>query len=1759
MSHRIPLVLCGDIFYILEINVMGGGLEYRYQIIERLGSGGMGEVFAVRDMLLGGRAIALKRGYSSQQNANLEGEFKQLVKLAHPVLPAVHACGVDEKTGGFYFTMEWCRGGTLEEWLRTGPGERARMNVLAEIFRCVGHLHDHGAVHGDLSPANILVRETPLGIEVKVLDLGLSTSDGSSGVSGALPYLAPECLEGAPKSSQSDVFSLGILTYLLVFERHPWPDYPRGDFGRVLFPNGSGGLRRAFRNGIERALNVSPKERPRDAHASLEHYSTMKASNNAQSFLAEVEIRVAGIPFRMATETFLADLMDGVKGREGSAQGVHLVGGPGMGRSRALTECDIAVAFSGTKSLRVENATNGADFSSLHVAFQELFENQVTGDERIPREMPEVFQDAIRRRLSLYAPGGTSGKNPDEFTDSSSVRTEYLDALVRAFLWTAERSPLVLLVDDWERVDEETRAFLTRLCGAITRGAAPGITVVTAGETAFFTGTFHEAVVLPTWAEDELARVQKHLFPQRVLSRELVRELLARGGGNPKQLVLNVKRLIEADCLSIDRDEVRIKPSKSGSLPPPQSIIGQWSEKIAELAGDSRSLFQSVVWAGSYMQPREISQISGIEFGRVRDTIAALTRKGLLGSLWWEGEKAVGCISTEVQTIGESLFGLPPRDWTEKASDVLAKSGVPGAQSKGIFLRVLYAGSSSKIWEEIHRFIQREVDGGTWNEVLPLLDHVLKPRREIPSKIRESFYLLRGIANRGGGNLDDAQRDFESVLSSGEDSGLTSLARGHLGSLLVIRGRYTEARGPLQDATTDMALSPLRRAELWAWHAHASLSLGDWEGVDKGAVSALKLIQAPSKKGHAIRARVLRTQGLRSLYLGERESAKTLFIQARQAAEGNLLELASVDSCIALSHFREGHLDGALTVYKRALSALEQAGSRVKQGALLMNLGVVYQGQGSYKDAFEQYLRALDVAEFLEDKAGVFRITNNLGNVCVRMGQLARAEEYIQRSRETGLGSEQPYLEAFNITLLGEIARERRQFAEAEGYFGEALSMFESLKSSNESTEVRLEMGELAFLQGEYAEAKGLAESVYEASGSAGLSSCQIHALVLLAEVERRIDTGDLEKADAYVAEALQIASTSETDEKMWLLRLSAARVARDQGNLEQARDHAREGIELLRNSLRKLPGSAHPAYLSAHERGAALEEFRWVEALGNMTLAPQKSLEGGSLAGRKLLEINKRLNGERNLERLLEFIMDSAVFMTGAERGFLLLREGQGEGALEVRVARNIDQENVTKGTMKISNSIAEKVLAKGEPVITVDAMEDDRYREMLSVHQQRLRSVLCLPLRRSGKAIGVLYIDNRFQLNAFGTEDMVFMEAFADQAAIAIGNASLFEENQRARTELEQSQARVEELNRQLEERLQRTNLALQESRTRVERQQTQLENRHDYKNIVGSSDVLRDVLYRIDRVKDVDVPILIMGESGTGKELVARAIHYNGVRKSTEIVPVNCGAIPANLFESELFGHVRGAFTGASQDKIGLFEVAHRGTLFLDEIGEMPLELQVKLLRVLQSGEFHRLGEQKIRRVDVRIVAATNRNLADEVKEKRFREDLYYRLNVVSIELPPLRERMGDLPLLVQHLIENNLSKKISKIDRISADALSFLAGYHWPGNIRELDTTLKNASLFASGECLEIADFSHLPHLFDGGGATRASEFTSGDGGVPLGVPLAELEREAIIGTLESLGGNKKKTAEVLGIDRRTLYNKLDAFGVKVEKRATVKGR
>jgi DNA-binding NtrC family response regulator len=336
-----------------------------------------------------------------------------------------------------------------------------------------------------------------------------------------------------------------------------------------------------------------------------------------------------------------------------------------------------------------------------------------------------------------------------------------------------------------------------------------------------------------------------------------------------------------------------------------------------------------------------------------------------------------------------------------------------------------------------------------------------------------------------------------------------------------------------------------------------------------------------------------------------------------------------------------------------------------------------------------------------------------------------------------------------------------------------------------------------------------------------------------------------------------------------------------------------------------------------------------------------------------------------------------------------------------------------------------------------------------------------------------------------------------------------------------------------------------ALEEQTLR--RENLELRNELAFGNLIGRSQKMRDLRATIEKVARTDATVLLMGDSGTGKELCARAVHYHGPRAPKPFVAVNCGALVANLLESELFGHVRGAFTGADSAKHGLFVAANGGTLFLDEIGELPVELQPKLLRSLQEGEIKPVGGTSTTKVDVRVIAATNRDLATDVSNGKFREDLYYRLNVIALEVPPLRERREDIPILVEHFIARAAERSRRPRLQVSERAMEWLMQQRWQGNVRELENAVERAVVLASGRVLDVEDFAPR-------GTVTQLQPQSSKPTTPEEYPFArmsleELERAHIQRVLELCSGQKARAASILGINRTTLWKKLRQYGVE----------
>jgi Nif-specific regulatory protein len=495
-----------------------------------------------------------------------------------------------------------------------------------------------------------------------------------------------------------------------------------------------------------------------------------------------------------------------------------------------------------------------------------------------------------------------------------------------------------------------------------------------------------------------------------------------------------------------------------------------------------------------------------------------------------------------------------------------------------------------------------------------------------------------------------------------------------------------------------------------------------------------------------------------------------------------------------------------------------------------------------------------------------------------------------------------------------------------------------------------------------------------------------------------------------------------------------------------------------------------------------------------------------------RLLELGKRVLAESDLDRVLTSAIDGVIELCGAERGMIVLFGEGGEAVVET--ARNLDREDIDRPEFQVSRSLLDRVRRTGEPFWHPNVLADPEMGHKASVLRLLILSVVCQPIRDGDRVLGVVYLDNRSAEGVFTEETARLVASFSELVSLAARNAL-------DRRRLEQ----------------------------RIDALAGELRGRYDFEGIVGRDPRLVEVLQLVAQVAASDAPVLIQGESGTGKELIARALHFNSRRRARPFVPVNCGALPENLLESELFGHLRGAYTGAVRDNPGWFERAEGGTLLLDEVGELTPPLQVKLLRVLENGEYSRVGSTRIQHADVRVVAATNRDLEGLVREGKVRQDFLYRLNVVEVRLPALRERRSDVPLLIRSFLDRFGGEKT-----LSPEAEELLLAHPWPGNIRELQNVIQRAVLLAEGPRIEPR---HLPEGLREGRVAPGPPGAQGDDALDLGVGFREakqraverFERDYLAGCLRQERGNISRAARIAGIDYKNFYTKMRELGIE----------
>jgi len=977
--------------------------------------------------------------------------------------------------------------------------------------------------------------------------------------------------------------------------------------------------------------------------------------------------------------------------------------------------------------------------------------------------------------------------------------------------------------------------------------------------------------------------------------------------------------------------------------------------------------------------------------------------------------------------------------------------------------------------------------------------------------------------------------------------------------IVLARGE-TQAAAKLLDAVAgDATGTPFERT--WqAVRGRVHLRAGEY-------AQALALAAEVVAKGEdALASDALSVRGLALAFTSEDKKALEAIEQAVALATriGDKRAEAVALGSLAIVHQRAGRAAEAKRAYEESLAAAEAARDAWTYAATRLNLAGLAQAEGDFAAALAHLEAAVDMGRRLGG-GGVQQALLNLANLDLYLGRFARASSSIE-SLAADRGQLGANARAQLLGLEAELAMRGGDFGRGARLFEQCAAAWDAQGRPMDAAEARLE-AIVGRTRDPHADLPQLSRELEAIRAQAGEGGFREHeALAQIARGTIAVLAGDEATARTALDEALLQATKSAQREWAWRALDARARLSASQGSVATARRDTEQALAMLEETASKLPRDLREVFWDDPRRRALRQahtatiphppSMAMSSAVYTPRSAPRtrESASGNSTIGAALpaedrlaliFEITRDLATEHDMDRLLARVTDHAVALLGAEHGFVVLANEDGE--LEARAARS-RKGNDTHAAF--SHSVAESVVRTGEPVIATHAKDDLRLAKAKSVHALSIQSIACVPIRGAppaGRTIGALYVETRLRPGARFEAELPTLAAFADQAAIAIENARLLEENKARAEELAAANIELEAARDKLAGLLDRKTEQLATVRRDLKQARAELRSHFGYGGLVGTSAPMRRLYALLDRLKDTDVPVLVTGESGTGKEVVAKAVHAQSPRAKMPFLGVNCGAIPANLLESELFGHVKGAFTGAERDKKGLFREADGGTLLLDEIGEMPLKMQTSLLRALQEGTVRPLGAAREEPVSVRVIAATNRDLSAMVREQTFREDLYYRLHVIELKIPPLRDRSDDIPALIDHFLTLFAARHRRDRKSIARDAVRRLVGYEWPGNVRQLEHVLLNAWLMSDESEIGETDLM-LPETRGPSISETVVRSRSSHARPKTQAEFKTTERDRILGALTSCNWNRVQAAKMIGLPRRTFYRRLKEYGI-----------
>jgi Nif-specific regulatory protein len=1680
----------------------------RFRALRKLGSGSSGEVYLARTVSEG-RPVAIKifrAEPSSPESARaFRQEFALLSHLDHPCIVRIFDYGLTAQ-GQPYFVMEYVEGPPFDTSLFKTIGLTGFYSIVVDICLGLEHLHGYGLIHQDIKPDNILLYSSASSghLRAKLSDFGLAAVVGfgeARHLSGTLEYFSPEAIRGANLDRRADLYSLGVTLYEVLTGQNPFrsPD-PR----EVL----------------RRHLEVRPDSlRTHDEHipASLEKVIFQLLENDpldrfstAASVIAALRERV-GYTLSKQQQQISSMLPPSEfvgRGRElarlrtwhrqtqtGQPLLVFLEGGHGIGKTRLLKEFSVHCQLEGTA---------------------------VLGETWLNRFIPLRDQEDY----------GTSGEAHD-----------YRNwELICRQISQISCAP-VIIIEDIEAVDPTVLDFLQYLLQRLSRQSV--FICCSYDATQLSDVQLSQLKALKRGREKRSVRslalrpLSRAALTQMLRSRfHLLRDLgqLAdavhrASGGNPLYADVIISALIDRGVLVfhaggwvLHREQLETV-SLSEFL---EDIDKRTAGRISPAAGE---VLKAAAVFGESFQPENIAPILPASGKALFRALAEALRAGWLVRRRDPGEpEALYYFSRP--GLRKYLYDSIPSHIRKRLHRRLARHLESQPKSRWNYLALADHFRQSEIWGKTVRYslpaAQEAMASSRPETALRLFAQAL----EAGEKLRHTKALVPILEGQGDacsltGRFTEALRAYDRALR------LLGAKRSHRRLEIMLKkavlfrrqSRYDEALKVLNDGLRLAGSRGFRlpRARLLAEKGWAQRMKADYEAAVDTLGRALKLLRW--QQDRADTAKVFNSLGVTTWTLGRYEEAQAYYERSLKIYQelGDQDRIAALLDNLGLVHLAQGHLKRAVAQFQESLHlrkatadvfreakachnlAMAYAEAGQWQEAILFyqqsqaikerigdldglaltlnNLGIIYMHQGVWEESRRCQEKALKIRQKLKDRYGLAGSYDNLGDLARMKGQWKAADRYYQRARQIRNNIRDRLGLCYSELNLGRLHLDQDHVRRAQEYLTASWKCFQEQEDPLGCLSADMALSELWLVQGAVEKARQHGERALSRATHMGNRLAQAQARRTLGMVEVLCDHGQ-------AAEGLLLRSAE--DARALQARYELARTYFFLGLVRQRERQIRQAIQYYREALAIFQKLGVKRYMSKIEK-----QLQKLEA----ALDRQESSELFTL-----YTMSQILNSLREVDVLLEKVLDLAIELLHAERGAVIFYNPE-QDEFEIKIARSMEKQTLSDA-LEISRSTIKSVARNGKPMVIDNALQDRKFKQWQSVTMYNIMSILCVPLSIKGKIIGTIYLDNRTMPGIFSSRDVSFLESFSNLTALAIENARMYEE-------------------------LHGQNVYLK----------GELKTRYHHENIVGNSKSMQSIFNIIDRVSPSKANVLILGESGTGKELVARLIHYSSPRKERPFLKVNCAALTESLLESELFGIEERVATGV-KSRSGKFELADGGTIFLDEIGDMSLSTQAKVLRVLQEREFERVGGSKTIHVDVRIISATNQDLQNAIAEKTFRKDLFYRLNTVAVNIPPLRDRKEDIPFLVDHFIRKYCRENERDPVVVSQEVMEAFMRYHWPGNVRELENVVQRGVVMAEGKSFPM---EYIPTIADYEGRELTVNLPASQ--THLADVVSRVERALIEKALREHGSVQLKAAKALGLSESALRYKMRKYRIE----------